>query len=96
MRSRFFRGIKENFLRAHFGEIGGKIYRKPIFRCGNGADTRVGDNFYANYGCIMLGACLAPSGEFPFVTSPVLHLYGGLSHTGAGWQRSGESHQTFP
>ncbi len=48
---------REELLRSHFGKVGGKIYIEPNFRCDYAFNIFVGDNFYANYDCIMLDIC---------------------------------------
>ena len=41
-------------LKELFGETGEWAYVEPNFRCDYGFNIRVGENFYANYDCIML------------------------------------------
>lgn len=41
-------------LKELFGATGERVYVEPSFRCDYGFNIRVGENFYANYDCIML------------------------------------------
>ena len=46
--------VRQNMLAELFGKVGAGISVEPPFRCDYGYNIRVGDNFYANYGCIIL------------------------------------------
>lgn len=37
-----------------FGSSGANIYIEPTFQCDYGVNIHVGDNFYANFGCVIL------------------------------------------
>lgn len=41
-------------LRELLGTTGEKIYVEPTFRCDYGYNIHVGNNFYANFGCVIL------------------------------------------
>ena len=41
-------------LKELFGGTGENIYIEPPFRCDYGSNTYIGNNFYANYDCIIL------------------------------------------
>jgi len=41
-------------LKKLFGSTGDKIYIEPDFRCDYGCNIHVGNNFYANYNCVIL------------------------------------------
>lgn len=45
---------REPILRELLGSVGGRIYMEPTFHCDYGYNICVGDNFYANYDCIIL------------------------------------------
>lgn len=45
---------REAILRELLGSVGERIYMEPIFHCDYGYNICVGDNFYANYDCIIL------------------------------------------
>lgn len=46
--------IREPILRKILGEMGDGAFFEPEFRCEFGYNIKVGKNFYANFGCIML------------------------------------------
>lgn len=41
-------------LKELFGSTGNNIYIEPPFRCDYGSNTYIGENFYANFDCIIL------------------------------------------
>src|SRR5690625_7573110 len=41
-------------LKSLFGSTGQKIYIEPSFRCDYGENIHIGENFYANFNCVML------------------------------------------
>lgn len=45
---------KEEFIRQILGQAGKNIHIEPPFRCDYGWNIEVGDNFFANFNCIML------------------------------------------
>jgi maltose O-acetyltransferase len=49
-----------------FGRIGEKIYIEPPFRCDYGGNISVGENFYANFDCIILDVCKVTIGNNVF------------------------------
>lgn len=46
-----------------FGRVGTGFHINPTFRCDYGYNIYVGDNFYANYDCIMLDVCPITIGD---------------------------------
>jgi len=46
--------LRDALLRELLGHVAGHISIEPTFRCDYGYNIRVGRNFYANFGCIML------------------------------------------
>lgn len=46
-----------------FGYAGKNIHVNPTFRCDYGYNIKVGDNFYANYDCIILDICKVEIGN---------------------------------
>lgn len=46
--------IRNNILKKLFGQIEGDLYIEPPFRCDYGYNIKVGTNFYANFGCVIL------------------------------------------
>lgn len=54
-----------------FKKIGEKCYIEPPFRCDYGCNITVGNNFYANYDCIILDVCDVEIGENVFFAPKV-------------------------
>lgn len=50
-------------LRELFGACGEKIYVEPPFRCDYGKNIFVGENFYANYDCVIIDVCRVKIGK---------------------------------
>lgn len=48
---------RSELLKELFKSIGEKIYIEPPFRCDYGCNISIGENFYANYDCIILDVC---------------------------------------
>lgn len=46
-----------SILKELLGSVGNNILIEPPFRCDYGRNITVGDNFYANYDCIILDVC---------------------------------------
>lgn len=53
----------EATVRELLGIVGANPYIEPPFRCDYGMNITVGDNFYANYDCIILDACPVTIGD---------------------------------
>lgn len=47
-------GVREAILRRMLGAIGKRVHFEPTFRCEFGGNIRIGNNFYANFDCVML------------------------------------------
>ncbi len=45
---------RTQLLKELFGSTGERIYVEPPFRCDYGCNTYIGENFYANFDCIIL------------------------------------------
>ncbi|MFS0752320.1 sugar O-acetyltransferase [Oceanobacillus sp. 1P07AA] len=54
---------RSGMLKELFGSTGKNIYIEPYFRCDYGFNIHVGENFYANFDCIMLDICEIRIGE---------------------------------
>lgn len=48
------RDYRTQILKELFGNTGEHIYIEPPFRCDYGSNTYIGENFYANFDCIIL------------------------------------------
>ena len=71
--TRLFNGTTEEeleyrteLLKKLFQSAGDHIFIEPPFRCDYGSQIRIGDNFYANYDCIILDVCAVTIGNHVF------------------------------
>lgn len=48
---------RRKLLKELFGGIGENLYIEPTFKCDYGSNIYVGENFYANFDCIILDVC---------------------------------------
>jgi maltose O-acetyltransferase len=53
---------------------GEKFYIEPVFRCDYGYNIKVGENFYANFDCVILDVCEVKIGDNYFM-APGVHIY---------------------
>lgn len=65
---------RSNILKNLLGSTGESIYIEPNFKCDYGYNISVGNNFYANFDCIMLDICKITIGENCFL-APGVHIY---------------------
>ena len=61
-------------LKELFGSTGEKLFVEPTFRCDYGYNIHVGENFYANFDCIILDVCEVSIGDNCFM-APGVHIY---------------------
>ncbi|MFB7139935.1 maltose acetyltransferase domain-containing protein [Gottfriedia sp. NPDC056225] len=66
--------IRENLIKQLFGSTGDSIYIEPTFRCDYGYNIHVGENFYANFDCVILDVCPVHIGVNCFM-APGVHIY---------------------
>lgn len=57
---------RTELLKSLFQSTGEQIFIEPPFRCDYGCHIRIGDNFYANYDCIILDVCDVTIGDHVF------------------------------
>lgn len=65
---------RTEILKELFGVIGENIYIEPTFKCDYGYNIKVGDNFYANFDCVILDVCPVNIGKNVFL-APGVHIY---------------------
>lgn len=65
---------RERIIRDLFGSVGAKVCVEPPFRCDYGFNIHVGDNFYANYGCVVLDSAKVTIGDHVFL-GPNVQIY---------------------
>src|ERR1700693_2813713 len=61
-------------LKTLFGSTGGSLYIEPPFRCDYGYNIDVGENFFANFDCVILDVCRVTIGANCFL-APGVHIY---------------------
>lgn len=54
---------RTKLLKELFGGTGENIYIEPSFKCDYGSNIYVGENFYANFDCIILDVCEVTIGD---------------------------------
>lgn len=57
-----------------FGNTGENIFVEPTFRCDYGYNIHVGENFYANFDCVILDVCEVRIGD-NCLLAPGVHIY---------------------
>lgn len=57
---------RAELLKELFKKTGDNIYIEPSFKCDYGCNISVGNNFYANFDCIILDVCSVDIGENVF------------------------------
>ncbi|WP_010650240.1 maltose acetyltransferase domain-containing protein [Oceanobacillus massiliensis] len=67
-------GIRKKMLKDLFGSTGEELYIEPSFRCDYGYNCHVGENFYANFNCVILDVCQVKIGDNCFM-APGVHIY---------------------
>jgi len=65
---------RTSLLNELFGSTGKNIYIEPIFRCDYGYNISVGENFYANFDCLILDICEVRIGD-NCMLAPGVHIY---------------------
>lgn len=65
---------RKELLQDLFGSTGEGLFIEPNFRCDYGYNIHVGENFYANFSCVMLDACEIRIGDNCFM-APGVHIY---------------------
>ncbi|MFD2749885.1 sugar O-acetyltransferase [Virgibacillus siamensis] len=66
--------LRRGLLRKLFGSAGKNIEVEPDFRCDYGYNIHVGENFYANFNCVILDACQVRIGN-NCMMAPGVHIY---------------------
>lgn len=65
---------RKNILRKLFGSAGENVHIEPSFRCDYGYNIHVGNNFYANFDCLILDVCKVEFGD-NCMLAPGVHIY---------------------
>ncbi len=67
-------GRRQELIKELFGSVEGTAFIEPSFRCDYGYNIHIGDNFFANFDCVILDVCEVKIGENCFV-GPGVHIY---------------------
>lgn len=59
-------GYRSRLLKELFGAVGSNCFIEAPFRCDYGFNIHIGENFFANYDCIILDVCKITVGESVF------------------------------
>lgn len=65
---------RTEILKNLFGSCGNDIYIEPSFHCDYGFNIHVGENFYANFNCVILDVCEVTIGKNCFI-APQVGIY---------------------
>lgn len=65
---------RQEILSHLFGAVGESIFIEPSFKCDYGYNIYVGENFYANFDCVMLDVCKIEIGD-NCLLAPGVHIY---------------------
>lgn len=57
---------RAQLLKELFGKTGENLHIEPAFRCDYGTNISIGENFYANYDCIIVDVCSVTIGDDVF------------------------------
>ncbi|WP_261134352.1 maltose acetyltransferase domain-containing protein [Bacillus sp. Marseille-Q3570] len=63
-----------SLLKELFGSTGEEIFIEPSFRCDYGSNIHVGENFFANFDCVILDVCKVTFGN-NCMLAPGVHIY---------------------
>ncbi|PLR69526.1 MULTISPECIES: maltose acetyltransferase domain-containing protein [Bacillaceae] len=79
---------RTSLLKQLFGTTGENIYIEPMFRCDYGYNIHVGENFYANFDCVILDICKVTIGD-NCMLAPGVHIYSATHPLNAEERNSG-------
>jgi len=65
---------RTKLIKEFFGSTGENVFLEPNFRCDYGYNIFVGDNFYANFDCVILDVCEVRIGNHCML-APGVHIY---------------------
>nr|WP_251025715.1 sugar O-acetyltransferase [Bacillus sp. ISL-47] len=63
-----------SLLKELFGSTGDHLFLEPAFRCDYGYNIHVGENFFANFECVILDVCEVRIGN-NCMLAPGVHIY---------------------
>jgi maltose O-acetyltransferase len=80
--------LRRELLRELLGKCGEKIEIEPLFRCDYGSFISVGENFYANFGCVILDCNRVTIGD-NVMLAPNVQIYTAYHPLDASTRTSG-------
>ncbi|WP_165044540.1 maltose acetyltransferase domain-containing protein [Dysgonomonas sp. ZJ709] len=80
--------LRTDILNRLFGKKGKSITVEPTFKCDYGYNIHVGENFYANFDCVMLDVCRIKIGD-NCLLAPSVHIYTATRPTDAKMRLTG-------
>lgn len=66
--------LRKDMLKKLFGSTGENLFIEPAFKCDYGYNIHVGENFYANFDCVILDVCKVRFGD-NCLLGPGVHIY---------------------
>ncbi|MGE6260411.1 maltose O-acetyltransferase [Heyndrickxia sporothermodurans] len=78
-------------LKKLLGATGENIYIEPTFKCDYGYNISVGENFYANFDCVILDVCPVKIGNNCMI-APGVHIYTATHPLDAETRNSGKEY----
>ena len=66
--------IRTELLKGLLGRAGERLFIEPPFRCDYGYNIHLGENFYANFDCVILDVCPVTIGDNCLI-GPGVHIY---------------------
>lgn len=76
---------RTRLLKELFGSTGDNLFIEPDFRCDYGYNIYLGENFYANFDCVILDVCEVRIGD-NCLLGPGVHIYT-ATHPLNPWER---------
>jgi len=76
---------RTRLLKELFGSTGDNLFIEPDFRCDYGYNIYLGENFYANFDCVILDVCEVRIGD-NCLLGPDVHIYT-ATHPLNPWER---------
>lgn len=65
---------RTGIIQSLFGSTGKNFFIEPTFRCDYGYNIEIGENFFANFDCVMLDICKIKIGD-NCLLAPGVHIY---------------------
>lgn len=80
--------LRTDLIKRLFGSTGKTVSIEPAFKCDYGYNIHVGENFYANFDCVILDVCPVKIGDHCLL-APGVHIYTATHPINAAERNSG-------